>query len=50
MISKLLMFVFMVELIWIGKQIGMGTGFFFVAGMQALLAILAIFEGGEDNE
>ena len=50
MISKLLMFVFMVELIWIGKHIGMSSGYFFVAGMQALLAILAIFEGADPEE
>lgn len=44
MISKLLMIVFMFDLFWIGKHLDMSNGYFFVAGIQAVLAFLALFE------
>lgn len=50
MITKFLMFMFMIELIWIGKVIELPTSFFFVAGMQAVLAFVALFEGGRNGK
>ena len=50
MMTKFLMLMFMIELIWIGKAIELPVGFFFVAGMQAVLALVALFEGDRDGK
>ena len=50
MTTKFLMLMFMIELIWVGKVIELPAGFFFVAGMQAVLALVALFERDESGK